>query len=570
MMARKLSVVVRSLAAIALASVWLNELPCAIAQTRTQVTAPTGTFANPFVAEGARPHVVVPEPADALRGPTTYQNPFAGASKAPPIDNSIRPGPISRWQRPTIARSPSSDVKTAVLSPESLEAGLTGATQSPAHKSLLENIGSDQIIRSTPNALTQPASIDAGPASAISTPTASSPASAASGLAIPDPAAFITDQAMLPPAIAFGGSSITAKDLHADIAAVVANCDDTPEGWLAQAQEAAKTAASVEQLANIITLCDRGLQHTPSSQTMASLRRLSAWAHNRHGELLADSAHPDAAIQDFQVAISMDPTCSLAIHNRAVTLAQRNQYGAALRDFNRVIELNPGLAVAYRNRAELLAALGRMEEAIADYDQAIASLPDDAALLRSRAHAHQRVGDFASAAVDINQALQIAPNDPDTITLRGNLAAEQGRFEKAGEDFERALAIDANWAEALRSLAWLRATCPDQRFRDAEKALEAAQHAAKLAPTEDYRMLDTLAAANACGKHFDKAVELQKRAVETAPRDLSTPLAERLAMYERNQSYVATSPHSDVRTVSHEEPAAKQSSRQAAKPKTSR
>ena len=109
----------------------------------------------------------------------------------------------------------------------------------------------------------------------------------------------------------------------------------------------------------------------------------------------------------------MDPNCSLAIHNRAVTFAQRNQFAAALRDFNRVIELNPGLAVAYRNRAELLAALGRMEEAVADYNQAIASCPKMRHCFRARAHAYQRLGDFTHATADINRAIQIAPHDPE-------------------------------------------------------------------------------------------------------------------------------------------------------------
>src|SRR5207302_9569176 len=103
----------------------------------------------------------------------------------------------------------------------------------------------------------------------------------------------------------------------------------------------------------------------PDNKLSTSLRRLAAWAHNRRGELESDAGRNDESLNDFQVAISLDPNCSLAIHNRAVTLAQQNQFAASLRDFNRVIELNPGLAVAYRNRAELLAALGRMEEAVA-------------------------------------------------------------------------------------------------------------------------------------------------------------------------------------------------------------
>ena len=105
------------------------------------------------------------------------------------------------------------------------------------------------------------------------------------------------------------------------------------------------------------------------ARAKAATLLLSAEAEEPRTEGMED------ALTDFQSAISLDPKCSLAIHNRAVTLAQQNQFAAALRDFNRVIELNPGLAVAYRNRAELLAALGRMNEALSDYNQALESLP---------------------------------------------------------------------------------------------------------------------------------------------------------------------------------------------------
>jgi tetratricopeptide (TPR) repeat protein len=251
----------------------------------------------------------------------------------------------------------------------------------------------------------------------------------------------------------------------------------------------------------------------------------------------------------------MDPNCSLAIHNRGVTFAQRNQFAAALRDFNRVIELNPGLAVAYRNRAELLAALGRMEEAIADYTRAMSSLPEDASLLRARAHAYQRMGDFAHATADVNRAIQLAPHDPELITQRGSLAAEQGKFEQARDDFRSAIATDSTWADAYRSLAWLQATCSDPRYRDAQQALAHAEQAAKLLPEDDYLILDTLAAANACSGNFGNAIDLQEKAIAAAPRDLSTPLEERLALYQGNKAFTSSPARNQVRTVSHEVPA---------------
>ena len=224
---------------------------------------------------------------------------------------------------------------------------------------------------------------------------------------------------------------------------IVSDCADTPESWLVQAQDAATSAVSADDLSAVIELCDRGIHWQPFGKGAAVAAETFGMGsqpprRNDGGR----PASPKKRFKEFQVAISMDPNCSLAIHNRAVTLAQRNQFGAALRDFNRVIELNPGLAVAYRNRAELLAALGRMEEAVADYSQAIESLPEDAALLRARAHAYQRLGDFPQAAADLTQAIQLSPSDPDAFTQRGNLAAEQGKFELAYEDFRRAIAND--------------------------------------------------------------------------------------------------------------------------------
>ncbi|HEX4415941.1 MAG TPA: tetratricopeptide repeat protein, partial [Lacipirellulaceae bacterium] len=320
------------------------------------------------------------------------------------------------------------------------------------------------------------------------------------------------------------------------------------------AQDAAAAAETPEELTAVINLCDQGLQAVPPAGVQASLRRLSAWAHNRRGEILADAQRPDDAVNDFRAAISLDPKCSLAIHNRGVTLAQRNQYGAALRDFNRVIELNPGLAVAYRNRAELLAALGRMEEAIVDYNQAVSSLPEDPALLCARARAYQRIGNFAHATADVNRAIQLSPHDPELITQRGNLAAEQGKFEQAQNDFQSAISADPSCADAYRSLAWLQATCSNARYRSAEQSLANANQAAKLFAADDYLALDTLAAATARSGDFQNATSLEEKAIASAPRELTTPLEERRTLYQHNEAFMTAPVKSEVHTVSHETP----------------
>ena len=167
-------------------------------------------------------------------------------------------------------------------------------------------------------------------------------------------------------------------------------------------------------------------------------------------------------------------------------------------------------------------------------------------------HAYQRLGDFTHAAADISRAIQLAPQDPDAYTQRGNLAAEQGEYEQALRDFQWAIEIDSNWADAHRSLAWLQATCTDQNIRSAEASLAAAQRAATLSPADDYRILDTLAAAHACAGKFDEAIRFQEKALAAAPRDVSTALEQRMALYQQSRAYLSRPADAGVRTVSHE------------------
>jgi tetratricopeptide (TPR) repeat protein len=137
----------------------------------------------------------------------------------------------------------------------------------------------------------------------------------------------------------------------------------------------------------------------------------------------------------------------------------------------------------------------------------------------------------------MNRALGILPDDPDLLTQRGNLAAERGDFDRALADFQQAIATDPNCAEAYRSLAWLRATCPDERHRDPQEALSAAGAAAELSAAGDYLVLEALAAAHAAAGQFDEAVQIQQRAMAGAPPELVEPARQRLALYQAGQPF---------------------------------
>jgi len=588
-MARKLSRLVRHgcWIVVALAATWAIDVNCARGQVR--VSSPPAVLPNPFATGASEPQPLAVEPEAPRQRPTTYQNPFAQMQSAPPIEMPVRPGPVSRWRRPVLPEEPSR-VKSAILSAEAPIAGgaawnqlppleelvATGQAQKKSHDSVRAS-QERSSIRFAPESLAQPAwvthpvdsitplpptdeAVVVGPTNhdPFDVPDIEMPAIEAPAQAIEAPAIEAPTQAieLTPP------TSITDDPLGAQaipnspgngnlLPLVISDYSDSPEGWFAEAQQLAQTAESIEDLSKIIELCQQSLAQGPPTELAGPLRRLAGWGHNRCGELQIEQGLVAEAVRNFQVAISLDPNCSLAIHNRAVTLAQQNQSEAALRDFNRVIELNPGLSVAYRNRAELLASLGRFNEALSDYTRAIDGLPEVAALYRARGIALQRLGLFDRAAADLDHAIQLSPNDPDNYTQRGNLAAERGDFERAANDLRRAVAIDPTWADAYRSLAWLHATCPNAAFRDPQQAIAAAEEAAKLSPPTDCFALDALAVAHASAGNFKDAARITEQAIASAPPDYAELLRQRLNLFHQGQPFI-NQPADSVRAASLE------------------
>ena len=85
---------------------------------------------------------------------------------------------------------------------------------------------------------------------------------------------------------------------------------------------------------------------------------------------------PEKALEDFNRAISIDPTHPDGYLGRANTLNTLGRYEESLRDYERVIEINPEIANTYVNRAIAYSHLKEYEKAIADYEKAFELDPE--------------------------------------------------------------------------------------------------------------------------------------------------------------------------------------------------
>jgi len=59
----------------------------------------------------------------------------------------------------------------------------------------------------------------------------------------------------------------------------------------------------------------------------------------------------DRAIQDFDLAIKLNPNYPDALNNRGLAHISQGQYDRAIQDFDQVLKLDPKDADAIRNRA---------------------------------------------------------------------------------------------------------------------------------------------------------------------------------------------------------------------------
>jgi tetratricopeptide (TPR) repeat protein len=319
---------------------------------------------------------------------------------------------------------------------------------------------------------------------------------------------------------------------------------------LREAYAKTKTATRQSDYDEIVGLCQQAQQAQPSAEVAAYADELSAWAHNRRGEACADRAvelakqdqqnkadELDAqALADFETAVRLDPKNWKALHNRAVSRALAGKTEEALADFRRVVELKADYTNAWFNLGEIHADRGEYEQAISNYAQALKLKPDDYDSCLRRGHAYRQLHKFHEALADYDRAAKLGPGKLEPLLNRGDLHRRLGHWPQAAEDYRRAVALGQHCGRAYQGAAWFLATCPVDRLRNADLAVQAAEKALELDGETDVKYLDTLAAAYANAGQFEKACQTLARIIKSAPADADA-YRQRLALYQKQQPY---------------------------------
>jgi tetratricopeptide (TPR) repeat protein len=171
------------------------------------------------------------------------------------------------------------------------------------------------------------------------------------------------------------------------------------------------------------------------------------------------------ALQEFNLAIKLNPQYVSAYFMRAAIYDQLQDSRRALSDYSQVIALDPQNAAAYYSRAVLKIMLNDAPNALADYNQAIALLPNNGDFYYNRAILKNILNDLPGALADYNQSIVLNPKDAKAYNNRGNLKyAKLDDIPGALSDFNQALALNPNLATTYFNRGSLKAVKLDDRL----------------------------------------------------------------------------------------------------------
>jgi tetratricopeptide (TPR) repeat protein len=194
------------------------------------------------------------------------------------------------------------------------------------------------------------------------------------------------------------------------------------------------------------------------SLTLLSVRQISVWkntfslwtyviedepkkapiAYNNRGRFFYSRGQFARAIEDFNNAITLDPSSFKAFLNRGAAFLDSGRFDLAAADFDKAIVLNPSYSEAYNSRGSLFGMSGSLDKAIEQFTKAIELDPNYSAAYGNRASAYSLIGQNNRALQDLDRAIMLDRYYAENYLNRGNIYLESGNRELATSDFRKA------------------------------------------------------------------------------------------------------------------------------------
>jgi len=250
-----------------------------------------------------------------------------------------------------------------------------------------------------------------------------------------------------------------------------------------------------------------------------------------------DSRQYATVIRYADRALQRDPTQDAAHFCAGVAYTKQGQLDAAIQQFQAAVQINPRNVEAYRRLAYLHGQRGQPDQELRFYRQAAAAVPENPVYAYSLGLVlQQKFGDFPQAVAAFRQARKLRPESyPYTFALAYALA-ELHQYEEALRLFDELVRTHPRRTEAANHRA--RTLVSLQRYAEAVVAWEDARTRGPLA-TWAFR---GLAFAYSKLQRPEAALAATEEAVRQTPEDVA-------ALYDLQSHYRGASRYADALRV---------------------
>jgi Tfp pilus assembly protein PilF len=247
---------------------------------------------------------------------------------------------------------------------------------------------------------------------------------------------------------------------------------------LARATRALPENADLQTLAAAIALQAGDPKQAAAAVTKAlSIDPKHARARMLAADLALDAGQAQRAYDGLQALLQEQPELAV-LHNRLGLVNEALGHpDAALAEFERAVTFDPSLPSPHINLGRLLRDQGRVRDAERAFALAIERSPSEGEAWLGRGLTRVALGDLEGGRSDIQQARQLEPAEPAPLVALADLDAWHGQLDQAIERYRAALVLSSHDA-----LAWLKLGNALTRTRAYGEARTSFEHALTLQP----------------------------------------------------------------------------------------
>ena len=209
-----------------------------------------------------------------------------------------------------------------------------------------------------------------------------------------------------------------------------------------------KPTQAVEPPTKLISSLVEKFNNGLLQQTLSDLSKLlhhyprSATLYNIQGATNARLGKPDAALEDFENALNLNPNLGEANNNMGNILKEQGKLEKAIKAYRKALLLKPDYAEAFYNMGNTYKEMKKFKSAISSYNRALSLNPNYAEAFYNKGLIQSYMNDTNAAIESYNQALKIKPSYVEALFKLGESFKLFGENNNAAKCFEAAVNLD--------------------------------------------------------------------------------------------------------------------------------